>query len=81
VGKEIPLRVIEQTLLQFVLYGLVAESEDHYTWTIPLVRDTLLAGRDREYRVSQLLKELPKDFVAWITPHDTEGGGREGSRD
>ncbi len=46
---------------------------------IPLVRDTLLTGRDREYRVSQLLKDLPKDFAAWITPHDTAGGGREGS--
>ena len=77
-GKAIPLRVIEQTLLQLVLYGLVAESEDHYTWTIPLVRDTLLTGRDREYRVSQLLQELPKDFAAWITPHDPEGEGREG---
>ena len=79
-GREIPLRVIEQILLQLVLYGLVAESEDNYMWTIPLVRDTLLAGRDREYRVSQLLLELPKDVAAWITPPDTAGRRHESSQ-
>jgi ligand-binding sensor domain-containing protein len=72
VGKSIPLRVVEQILLQLVLYGLVAESGDRYRWTIPLVRETLLAGQDREHRVSRLLRELPVGFAAWITPPDKE---------
>ena len=73
-GRDVPLWVIEQILLQLVLFGLLAESGDRYRWTIPLVRDTLLAGQDRDYRVSLLLKELPADFAAWITPAERSAG-------
>ena len=66
--------MIEQILLQLVLFGLLAESGDRYRWTIPLVRETLLAGQDRDYRVSLLLKELPADFAAWITPAERNTG-------
>lgn len=55
VGREIPLAVIEAILVQLVLYGFVAETEDRYRWTIPLLRETLLAGNDREHRVGRLL--------------------------
>jgi AAA domain len=70
VSKDVPLWMIEQILRQLVLYGLVAESGDRYRWTIPLVREALLASQDREYRVLQLPQELPVDFAAWITPSD-----------
>jgi type II secretory pathway predicted ATPase ExeA len=67
-GRAEPLWTIERILLQLVLYGLVTETDDHYRWSIPLVRDTLLAGRDRAHRIDRLLQELPDDFAEWITP-------------
>jgi hypothetical protein len=66
--REVPLWVIERILLQLVIFGLVTEFNDRYRWSIPLLRTTLLAGEDREYRVARLLQELPADFSAWITP-------------
>lgn len=66
--RTVPLPVIQQLLLQLTLYGLVTYSDGAYRWTIPLVRDTLLADPERPYRVQRLRAELPVSFAAWITP-------------
>ncbi len=67
-GQTVPLRVMQQILLQLSLYGLVTQGGGAYRWTIPLLRDTLLADPARAYRVPRLLSELPASFAAWITP-------------
>ena len=66
--QAVPLRVIQQLLLQLTLYGLVTHTGGVYRWTIPLVRDTLLTDPERTYRVQRLRRELPESFAAWITP-------------
>ena len=73
VRKTVPLWVIDQILLQLTLYGLVTKTGDGYHWTIPLVRNILLADVEREYRVQRLLQELPEHFAAWITPQMDSG--------
>jgi hypothetical protein len=73
VRKTVPLWVIDQILLQLTLYGLVTKTGDGYHWTIPLVRNILLADAEREYRVQRLLQELPEHFAAWITPQMDSG--------
>lgn len=73
VGKTVPLWVIDQILLQLTLYGLVTQTGGGYRWTIPLVRDTLLADTERLYRIQRLLQELPEHFAAWITPQMDSG--------
>jgi ligand-binding sensor domain-containing protein len=73
VGREIPLAVLETILVQLVLYGFVVESEDRYSWTIPLLRETLLAGEDLEYRVKQLVQGLPADPSSWAMPDKASG--------
>jgi hypothetical protein len=73
VGRAVPLWVMGQILLQLILYGLITKTGNDYRWTIPLVRDTLLADVEREYRVQRLLQELPEHFATWITPQMDSG--------
>lgn len=68
VGKDVPMWVVDQLLLQLTLYGLITKTGEGYCWTIPLVHDTLRAEHERNYRVKRLLQELPEHFAAWITP-------------
>jgi hypothetical protein len=68
-GKDVPMWVIDELLLQLTLYGLITKSADGYCWTIPLVHDTLRADPERVYRVQRLVQELPENFAAWITPY------------
>ena len=57
--------MLDQLLMQLVLYGFARESDDGYEWTIPLLREALLTAADRGHRVRRLVSELGSDASAW----------------
>ena len=64
-GRDVPLAVRDRLLLQLVLYGFAAEIAGTYTWTIPLVRETLLGDAGRGDRLRRLVAELGDDPSSW----------------
>ncbi len=64
-GRDVPLAVRDRLLLQLVLYGFAVEEDGAYRWTIPLVRETLLADVGRSDRQRRLVAELGDDPSSW----------------
>ncbi len=70
VGREVPIGVLDELLVQLVLYGFARRSGDGYEWTIPLLREALLTAPDREYRIRRRVSELGTDALAWVMASD-----------
>ncbi len=65
-GRDVPLAIGDRLIQQLILYGFVADSEGVLTWTIPLLRETLLRDPDRDRRRQRLLAELAGDSHQWV---------------
>src|SRR5262249_44129542 len=55
-GKS-PLAVVEQALLELRVFGFAVEQDGRFTWTIPLLRETLLAS-EPELSAKRLAEEI-----------------------
>jgi hypothetical protein len=52
-----PLAMVESALLELRIFGFAVEREGRFTWTIPLLRETLLAA-EPELAARRLVEEL-----------------------
>jgi hypothetical protein len=56
-GRPLPIETAEQALLELRLFGFVVKEHDRFSWSIPLLCDSLRLG-DRTRAAGELLEEL-----------------------